>query len=189
MAATATERNVVYCGICTLPPEYCEFGGSLKRCKEWLEDSHPAVFAKVYRTEGDAVAADMGDLSLARQEKIEREITRKQEKEGRKQEKEAAKKNASHVTIRRIERTKRKYVIALVGMEVFGSDLKKVAKQLANKFATGASVTKGVLGNDEITIQGDLSDEIHDFIVQQYPEISPDHIDQVEEKPKKKAAA
>lgn len=180
-------RQVVYCEICALPPEYCEFGGSLKRCKEWLITAHPELYERIYSDQ--AVEDAMGDMSLEKKEKVAKEIAKKQEKEERKQEKELAKKAASKVTIKRIERTKRKHVIAVTGMEVFGLELKKVAKVFANKFATGASVTKGLLGNDEIIVQGDLSDEIYDLITEKYPEIQEENLEQVEEKPKKKAAA
>lgn len=43
-------------------------------------------------------------------------------------------------------------------------DLKKAAKQFAQKFATGASVTKNAQGLDEIVVQGDVSDEILELI-------------------------
>lgn len=39
---------------------------------------------------------------------------------------------------------------------------------LANKFARGASVSKNVEGKDEIVVQGDLVDEIEEFIIEQY---------------------
>ena len=68
------------------------------------------------------------------------------------------------VTIKRIERTKRKHVTAIHGLEAFGIDLKKAAKQLAGRFATGASVTKNAQGFDEVVVQGDVSDEIYDML-------------------------
>lgn len=39
-------------------------------------------------------------------------------------------------------------------------DLKKASKLFANKFATGASVTKNNQGEDEIVIQGDVAYEV-----------------------------
>lgn len=44
-----------------------------------------------------------------------------------------------------------------------GVDLKKLAKMFASKFATGSSVTKNNQGEDEIVIQGDVSDEVSLF--------------------------
>ena len=68
------------------------------------------------------------------------------------------------VTIRRIERTKRKHVTTIHGLEAFSIDLKKAAKQLAGRFATGASVTKNAQGFDEIVVQGDVSEEIMEIL-------------------------
>src|SRR5260370_41993315 len=45
---------------------------------------------------------------------------------------------------------------------VTGIDLKKAAKLFAQRFATGASVSKNPQGQDEIVIQGDVSDELID---------------------------
>lgn len=64
-------------------------------------------------------------------------------------------------------------------------DLKKAAKQMANKFARGASVSKNVEGKDEIVVQGDLVDEIEELLVEQY-NISEDQIVIREEKGGKK---
>lgn len=43
-------------------------------------------------------------------------------------------------------------------------DLKKASKFLAQKFATGASVTKNAQGQDEIVVQGDVSDDVLELI-------------------------
>jgi density-regulated protein len=45
-------------------------------------------------------------------------------------------------------------------------DLKKAAKLFAQRFATGGSVTKNAAGIDEIVVQGDVSQEIYDMIVE-----------------------
>ncbi|KAI8882276.1 eIF1-like protein [Backusella circina FSU 941] len=94
--------------------------------------------------------------------------------------------NASRVTIKRIERTKRKSVTTVFGLDVFAVDMKKAAKMFANKFACGASVAKNNQGLDEIVVQGDFSDEIHDLILQNWPAVPEENIDKVEEKKKKK---
>ena len=87
--------------------------------------------------------------------------------------------------IKRIERGKRKYVTAIAGLQAFDVDIKKAAKMLANKFARGASVSKSVEGKDEIVVQGDLVDEIEEFIIEEY-KISEDQVAIREEKGGKK---
>jgi density-regulated protein len=34
--------------VCSFPPEYCEFGDRLTRCKEWLQEAHPNLYEKYY---------------------------------------------------------------------------------------------------------------------------------------------
>jgi len=154
--------QVSYCGICSFPLEYCEFGSSLSRCKEWLKAEQPDQFDKFYSDE--ALQAKIGTLSLEAQTKLEKEAMKKEAKADAKADAALKKKLASQVTIRRIERTKRKHVTAIHGLEAFFIDLKKAAKQLAGRFATGASVTKNAQGFDEIVVQGDVSEEIMEML-------------------------
>jgi density-regulated protein len=66
--------------------------------------------------------------------------------------------------------------------------LKRAAKQFASKFATGASVTKNSQGQDEIVVQGDVSDEIVDMIEEEagvLKDVPGDCVKVVEEKKKK----
>ena len=55
---------------------------------------------------------------------------------------------------------------------------------MANKFARGASVSKTVEGKEEIVVQGDLVDEIEEFVVAEFG-IDEDQIVVREEKGKK----
>jgi len=34
--------------VCTLPPEYCEFGSHLTKCKAWLQEAHPELYEQYY---------------------------------------------------------------------------------------------------------------------------------------------
>lgn len=92
----------------------------------------------------------------------------------------------SVVTIKRVERNKRKFVTAVSGLEAFGLELKKVAKEFGKKFATGSSVTKVPSGGEEIVVQGDVSDEIEEFLLEKYKDMIPeDNIELVDDKKKK----
>ncbi|OJD29277.1 translation machinery-associated protein 22 [Diplodia corticola] len=178
-------KQVVYCGVCTLPPEYCEFGGTTKKCEEWLQEHHPDMHGRLYSA--DALEANMSSLSVEAQQRAEKDAKKKAAKAESAAAKEAELKAHSKVTIKRIERNKRKYVTAIVGLEAFGLELKKVAKDLGKKFATGASVTKLPAGGEEITLQGDLSDDVAEFLVEKYEEVPEDNVECIEVK-KKKAA-
>ncbi|KAF8581912.1 density-regulated protein DRP1 [Ramaria rubella] len=153
---------VLYCEVCSFPPEYCEFGSHLTRCKAWLEDAHPDLYERYYSE--DALVSKAGALSLDAAKKLEQDTKKKEAKAEAKAESEAKKRAAAKVTIKRIERNKRKHITAIHGLEAFNVDLKKAAKQFAQTFATGASVTKNAAGQDEIVVQGDVSDEVEEML-------------------------
>lgn len=106
----------------------------------------------------------MGMLTVEAQDKLEKDTAKKEAKAEAKAEAALKKKLASQVTIKRIERTKRKHVTSIHGLEAFDIDLKKAAKQLAGRFATGASVTKNAQLQDEIVVQGDVAEEVVEMI-------------------------
>ena len=62
-----------------------------------------------------------------------------------------------------------------------------MAKEFGKKFATGSSVTKNPSGAEEITVQGDVSDEIYDFVTENYEDIPEENMDCIEDKKKKGA--
>jgi len=80
-------------------------------------------------------------------------------------------------------------VTCITGLEAFNIDIKKVAKDLGKKFATGSSVTKVASGGEEITVQGDLSEDIEEWLLGAYKDLPEDNIELVEDKKKKKDAA
>jgi len=90
------------------------------------------------------------------------------------------------VVIRRVERNKRKFVTEISGLELFGVDLKKCAKEFGKKFATGSSVTKNAAGTgEEVTVQGDVADEIYDWILEHHQAVPEDNVEIVEDRKKK----
>ena len=144
------------------------------------------MHSKLYSTE--AISANLSTLSLDAQKRAEKDSAKKAAKAELAEAREHERKMSSKVLIKRVERNKRKYVTCVTGLEGHGLDLKKVAKDFGKKFATGSSVTKVASGGEEITVQGDLSDDIFDFLTEVYPDIPEDNIECIEDK-KKKAAA
>ncbi|KAL7913327.1 translation initiation factor SUI1 [Trichoderma velutinum] len=176
-------RNVIYCGVCTLPPEYCEYGGTVKKCQEWLEKNQPAMYERIWSAE--ALEAAASSLSIDAQKRAAKDAQKKAAKAEAAEQKQATKLATSVVTIKRIERNKKKFVTAVIGLEAFGLDLKKVAKDFGKKFATGSSVTKLPSGGEEIVVQGDVSDELEEFILEKYKDVPEDNIELVDDKKKK----
>ncbi|KAH6898849.1 translation initiation factor SUI1 [Thelonectria olida] len=180
-------RSVVYCGVCTLPPEYCEYGGTVKKCQEWLEKNNKEMYDRLWSAE--ALEAATASLSVAAQKRAEKDAQKKTAKAEAAEAKQVEKLAKSMITIKRIERNKKKFVTAVIGLEAFGLDLKKVAKDFGKKFATGSSVTRLPGGGEEIQVQGDVSPEIEEFLLEKYKDIPEDHIELVEDKKKKKGSA
>jgi len=181
--------------VCTWPVEYCEFGAHPTKCKEWLEEHHPDLYPTYYSE--DALSAKVGTLSLEARNKLEKDTAKKEAKAEAKADADAKRKQAAKVILKRVERTKRKHVTTIFGLEAFGVDLKKAAKLLAQRFATGASVSKNPQGQDEIVVQGDVSDDILEIIeeanadkgtaalVSCFKVVPVDNVEQVEDKKKK----
>ncbi|KAF5623393.1 translation machinery-associated 22 [Fusarium sp. NRRL 52700] len=180
-------RTVKYCGVCTLPPEYCEYGGTVKKCQEWLEKNEPELYNKIWSAE--ALEAATASLSVEAQKRAAKDAQKKTAKAEAAEAKHADLLAKSVVTIKRIERNKKKFVTAVIGLESFDLELKKVAKDLGKKFATGSSVTKLPGGGEEIVVQGDVSVELEEFLLEKYKQIPEDHIELVEDKKKKKGGS
>lgn len=134
----------------------------------------------------DALAAATASLSVDAQKRAQKDAAKKAQKAEAQEAKAAQTIAESKVYIKRVERNKRKYVTAVSGLEAFGLDLKKMAKEFGKKFATGSSVTKLPSGGEEITVQGDVSDEIEEFLLEKFKEIPEDNIELIEDKKKKK---
>lgn len=136
----------------------------------------------------EAVSANLSNLSLSVRERAAKDAAKKEAKAVLAETRDAEKKAASKIQIKRIERNKRKHVTVIAGLEVHGLENKKVAKEFGKKFATGSSVTKSPSGVEEITVQGDVSDEVQEWLeeVKQIPE---SNIEFIEDKKKKAAAA
>lgn len=50
--------KVLYCGNCSLPPEYCDFSSDTDRCREWLEKYLPDEFSRLMTSSGSAGGDD-----------------------------------------------------------------------------------------------------------------------------------
>ena len=134
----------------------------------------------------DALEAATSTLSLEARKRAEKDAHKKALKAEAAEAKQVATIASSKVIIKRVERNKRKFVTAVSGLEAFGLENKKVAKDLGKKFATGASVTKVPSGGEEIVVQGDVSEEIEEFLLEKYSVIPEDNFELVEDKKKKK---
>ncbi|VTJ91225.1 Hypothetical predicted protein, partial [Marmota monax] len=155
--------RVLYCGVCSLPTEYCEYMPDVAKCRQWLEKNFPNEFAKltVENSPKQEAGINEGQGTVG-----EEEEKKKQKRGGRGQIKQKKKTVPQKVTIAKIPRAKKKYVTRVCGLATFEIDLKEAQRFFAQKFSCGASVT----GEDEIIIQGDFTDDIIDVIQEKWPE-------------------
>lgn len=135
----------------------------------------------------EVLSANLSALSVDAQKRADKDAAKKTAKAAAAEQREAERKAEAIVLIKRVERNKRKYVTVVSGLEDHGLELKKVAKELGKKFATGSSVTKTAAGGEEITVQGDVSDDLYDWLQEKYPEIPEDNLDMKDETKKKSA--
>ncbi|KAA1120064.1 Translation machinery-associated protein 22 [Puccinia graminis f. sp. tritici] len=148
--------------VCSFPPEYCEYGTSISKCKTWLSTHDQKRYEEIYGGIEQELAS-MSVEEVEKKKKAETEALKKEAKEDAKASRIKEKSKTNKVTVKTVERTKRKRITTIHGLDLFGVDLKKLAKLFASKFATGSSVTKNNQGEDEIVIQGDVSDEVLDL--------------------------
>ena len=85
-------------------------------------------------------------------------------------------------------RTKRKYIVNIFGLDKFGVKLKDAGKRLSKKYACSATVSKNSMGQKEVVMSGDIGYDISDVIHKFYPNIPKDAIviDKKVKKEKKK---
>ncbi|KAA8644885.1 putative RNA binding protein Tma22 [Aspergillus tanneri] len=135
---------------------------------------------------GEALSSNLSSLSVSVRERSAKDAAKKEAKAALAEARDAERKAASKVQIKRVERNRRKHVSVITGLEVYGLENKKVAKELGKKFATGSSVTKSAAGTEEITVQGDVSDDVKDWLLEMYEKEIPEaNIEIVEDKKKK----
>uniref|UniRef100_A0A2R9AH30 Density-regulated protein n=1 Tax=Pan paniscus TaxID=9597 RepID=A0A2R9AH30_PANPA len=174
--------RVLYCGVCSLPTEYCEYMPDVAKCRQWLEKNFPNEFAKLTVENSPkqeaGISEGQGTAGEEEEKKNRRELSSFLiNKGGRGQIKQKKKTVPQKVTIAKIPRAKKKYVTRVCGLATFEIDLKEAQRFFAQKFSCGASVT----GEDEIIIQGDFTDDIIDVIQEKWPEVDDDSIEDLGE--------
>lgn len=158
---TSYPLTVEYCGICTMPPEYCEYGPDPSKCYEWMKANLPDYYSRIEENMSSQVEAmAVGDgKRQTRGGKALKKVKLKEE-------------SMRQLCISRSQRTKRKSVTVVVGLKTFDIDLKRASKSFAQHYSCGSSVT----GEDEIVIQGDVYDDIVDFVRDKWPQVTDDCI-------------
>ncbi|KAK8975763.1 hypothetical protein V6N11_057603 [Hibiscus sabdariffa] len=153
MAGKPQPVKVLYCTICSLPAEYCEFGPDFEKCKPWLINNAPELYPHLLKeanekeaekvseqlqsigvsssADGAASSARPGNTSSSKQEDVKRLPGGK-----------IKKKEKQEVVIEKVVRNRRKCITIVKGLDLFGIKLSDASKKLGKKFATGAGRPK-----------------------------------------------
>mmetsp|Transcript_7153 Transcript_7153/g.9083 ORF Transcript_7153/g.9083 Transcript_7153/m.9083 type:complete len:307 (-) Transcript_7153:231-1151(-) len=138
--------KLIYCDVCGLPPEYCEYGDNYEKCVPWIKENCPHLLK-------ECISVD----------------TKKKNKRGGGVLK---KKELSEDKIRLIvyteTRSRKKTVTVVDGLETFGIKLKDAAKIFGRKFASSSSVKDKDTGGSEVVIQGDVIFDLPDLLQSEF---------------------
>eukprot|EP00472_Partenskyella_glossopodia_P012852 CAMPEP_0197517094 /NCGR_PEP_ID=MMETSP1318-20131121/2056_1 /TAXON_ID=552666 /ORGANISM="Partenskyella glossopodia, Strain RCC365" /LENGTH=185 /DNA_ID=CAMNT_0043066367 /DNA_START=82 /DNA_END=639 /DNA_ORIENTATION=- len=142
-------QQVLYCPLfeCTLPHEMCKYGPHPDKCVAWLKENNPELYQQL--TDG----------------KTDSKSTEGKKKKSKNKNKNKKKLGEKVILISQIQRSKRKFVTSISGLDAFGLDLKTNAKKMAKLYACSASVVKCTPPPNEIQIQGDVKYEVAEFVL------------------------
>ncbi|KAI5078475.1 hypothetical protein GOP47_0006146 [Adiantum capillus-veneris] len=174
MAEKLRPAVVLYCAVCSLPAEYCEFGPDFEKCKPWLIKNAPELYPDLVKEEADRTAEQLGGLEIlggpakiggsTSELKVDEEVKTLPGGKVKKKEK-------PEVLVEKVVRNKRKCVTIVRGLDMFGIKLTDASKKFGKKFASGASVVKGPTEKEQIDVQGDFMYEIVDFITETWKNV------------------
>uniref|UniRef100_A0A5B7BSR8 Translation machinery-associated protein 22 n=1 Tax=Davidia involucrata TaxID=16924 RepID=A0A5B7BSR8_DAVIN len=176
MAEKPQPVRVLYCPVCTLPAEYCEFGPDFEKCKPWLiknaAELYPDLLKEATEKEAENVSGQLQSVGISAGDGAapSGESSSKQEVK-RLPGGKIKKKEKQEVVIEKVVRNKRKCITIVKGLDLFGIKLSDASKKLGKKFATGASVVKGPTEKEQIDVQGDIAYDIVDFLTETWPDV------------------
>jgi density-regulated protein DRP1 len=133
-----TAHSVIYCGVCSLPCEYCVFGQRNEECTAWRNS-----------LDEDTLSSLLGCASLE-----DGSGGGGKKKSGIGPKKKAPSLVTCKVIIARVQRQKRKYVTSILGLDTVPDlKIKDAAKSFGKKFSSGCSISDTATGAKEVVIQ------------------------------------
>ncbi|KAA8534833.1 hypothetical protein F0562_029725 [Nyssa sinensis] len=125
MAEKPQPVRVLYCGVCSLPAEYCEFGPDFEKCKPWLiqnaPDLYPDLLKDANAKEADKVSNQLQSTSISEGTAPSgASSTSKQEEVKRLPGGKIKKKEKQEVVIEKVVRNRRKCITTVKGLDLFG---------------------------------------------------------------------
>lgn len=184
--------HIDYCPICTLPFEFCQYGGQYDKCIIWRKQYKPELIDDNNNLQSndsiDKLTNDVSNTSIddsSSSKKSKKKIKKQQnnsddssvsddddkqtEEEQKPTKKDKSIKKIKDIVLTKTQRQKNKYITTIRGLDNYNINLKEASKLMSKKFACSASVTKSNdKQNDEISIQGDCLLDLPDFIIDKY---------------------
>uniref|UniRef100_A0A8C8J8D7 Density-regulated protein n=1 Tax=Oncorhynchus tshawytscha TaxID=74940 RepID=A0A8C8J8D7_ONCTS len=205
---TKHPTKVQYCGVCSLPTEYCEYMPEPAKCRQWLEKNFPDLFARMSVGEfhqtvsnslifpirkmgavilkyffffcltGPVGNAPKQDTGCEEAPPVGEEEERKKQKRGGRGQIKQKKKTVPQ----KITIAKIPRAKKKYVTRVCGMNTFDIdLKEAQRFFAQKFSCGASVTAEDEIIIQGDFTDDIIDVIQEKWPEVDDDSIDDLGE--------
>lgn len=142
------DEELVYCEVCGLPPEYCEYSRDYEKCVPWLKENYPQHLKSAE------------DEESAKKSKGKRGggVIKKKEFSEDKQ----------VVVVYTETRSRKKTVTVVEGLETVSVNMKDASKLFGRKFACSSSVKDKDTGGKEIVIQGDVIYDLPDLLVSEF---------------------
>ncbi|UJR30265.1 hypothetical protein I4U23_017803 [Adineta vaga] len=151
--------NIQYCGECSLPLEYCEYGPDPERCRDWLERTLPDLLNQMQ------ASSNAGDDKNGEK--------KRQTRGGKGMPKGKKKFEAQKIVLNKQQRKGNKFVTIIQGLASNEVDIELARKFFAQKFSCGCSKS----ADDELTIQGDVVSELIDLLPEKWNQINPELIE------------
>mmetsp|Transcript_3687 Transcript_3687/g.5617 ORF Transcript_3687/g.5617 Transcript_3687/m.5617 type:complete len:255 (-) Transcript_3687:4004-4768(-) len=82
---TMERHDIIYCGACGMPPEYCSYGPDFEsHCKPWLQKKHPDMYKEIKKqlkgAENEAAGDDENPVKPSEPWTVEERLTKFYEK-------------------------------------------------------------------------------------------------------------
>lgn len=151
--------ETVYCNVCTLPVQFCQFTKTFEECKKALKKQNSEAFAELYPEE---VEEECSEESSEASETVAVDHTKKHK-----------------ITIQKAIRSKTKGCTYIEYLQDYDIDLKEFSQKAKKKFGCGSGLIKfetlPTKYQEVVEIQGDIRDQIIEWIGKEYG-ISADNI-------------
>ncbi|OQR89825.1 hypothetical protein THRCLA_09560 [Thraustotheca clavata] len=161
------EKEIIYCPIDNLPPDYCEYGPMFNECKPWLVEHCPDLFIQKYsRTIKELVEVEAQIAAGVEGITLEAEGSKSVKKKKQKAAEEG--KRGGNVFVERFQRQKKKFVTVIAGLDEYDLNLKDISKRMGKKFACSATVAKLDGGKNQVQLQGDVQHDLPMWLVEEF---------------------